>query len=49
MQVTGQNEAVCKMAVDNCTPSINIPMTTIRHIAKAMTELGIQDRDITAK
>ena len=47
MQVTGQSEAVCKMAVENCTPSINIPINTIRHISKAMTELGIQDRDIT--
>ena len=45
--MTGQNEAVCKMAVANCTPSINIPMNTIRHISKAMTELGIQDRDVT--
>jgi ABC-type nitrate/sulfonate/bicarbonate transport system substrate-binding protein len=47
-QVTGQNEAVAQMAVANCTPSIDIPMGTIRSIAKAMYELGIQNRDVSA-
>ena len=48
MEVTGQNEAVCRMAVDNCTPSLDIPMSTIRKISDSMTELGIQDRNVTA-
>jgi ABC-type nitrate/sulfonate/bicarbonate transport system substrate-binding protein len=47
-QVTGQGEEVAKMAVANCTPSVDIPMGTIRSIAKAMYELGIQNRDVTA-
>jgi ABC-type nitrate/sulfonate/bicarbonate transport system substrate-binding protein len=48
MKVTGQSEAVAKMAVDNCTPSVNIPIKTIQQISKAMYELGIQNRDVTA-
>ena len=36
------------MAVDNCTPSLDIPMSTIRKISDSMTELGIQDRNVTA-
>jgi ABC-type nitrate/sulfonate/bicarbonate transport system substrate-binding protein len=47
-EVTGQGEAVAKMAVANCTPSIDIPMSTIRSIAKAMYELGIQNRDVSS-
>lgn len=47
MQVTGQSEAIAEMAVDNCTPSVDIPMATIRQISKAMYELGIQNRDVT--
>lgn len=46
-KVTGQGPAVAKMAVANCTPSIEIPIKTIRQISKAMYELGIQDRDVT--
>jgi ABC-type nitrate/sulfonate/bicarbonate transport system substrate-binding protein len=46
-EVTGQSEAVAKLAVENCTPSIDIPATTLRGIAKAMYELNIQNRDVT--
>jgi ABC-type nitrate/sulfonate/bicarbonate transport system substrate-binding protein len=46
-EVTGQSQEVATLAVDNCTPSIDIPATTIRGIAKAMYELGIQNRDVT--
>jgi ABC-type nitrate/sulfonate/bicarbonate transport system substrate-binding protein len=48
MKVTGQSEAVAKLAVSNCTPSVDIPMKTIQQISKAMYELGIQNRDVTA-
>lgn len=48
MKVTGQSEAVAKMAVDNCQPLVDIPMGTIRQISKAMYELGIQKGDVTA-
>lgn len=45
--VTGQSEQVAKMAVENCTPSVDIPATTVRGIARAMYELNIQNRDVT--
>jgi ABC-type nitrate/sulfonate/bicarbonate transport system substrate-binding protein len=46
--VTGQNKAVATKAVDNCFPSVDIPMKTLRQIAKAMYELGVQSRDVSA-
>jgi len=47
-QFTGQTEAVARLAVDNCTPSLDIPIDTIRRISTAMYEFGIQNRDVTA-
>lgn len=47
-RVTGQSKAVATMAVSNCYPSVDIPMKTLRQIAKAMYELGIQPRDVSA-
>lgn len=44
--VTGQSEAVAAAAVANCSPSLDIPMQTIRQISTAMFELGIQNRDV---
>jgi ABC-type nitrate/sulfonate/bicarbonate transport system substrate-binding protein len=45
-RVTGQTKAVATMAVNNCYPSVDIPMKTLRQIAQAMYELGIQKRDV---
>ncbi len=47
-EVTGQGEEVANMAIANCTPSLDIPMTTLRDISKAMYELNILERDVTA-
>jgi ABC-type nitrate/sulfonate/bicarbonate transport system substrate-binding protein len=48
-KVTGQSKAVATMAVDNCYPSVDIPMKTLNQIAKAMNELGILNRDVTSE
>jgi len=45
-QFTGQTEAVAKLAIDNCTPSLDIPIDTIRKISTAMYDAGIHNRDV---
>jgi ABC-type nitrate/sulfonate/bicarbonate transport system substrate-binding protein len=45
-QFTGQTEAVAKLAIDNCTPSLDIPVDTIRKISTAMYDAGIHNRDV---
>jgi len=49
MNVIDQSAAVAKMAVDNCQPSVGIPMGAIRQISKARYELGIQKDAVTAE
>ncbi len=45
-QFTGQTETVAKLAVENCTPSLDIPLDTIRKISTAMYDAGIHNRDV---
>jgi ABC-type nitrate/sulfonate/bicarbonate transport system substrate-binding protein len=45
-QFTGQTEAVAKLAVENCSPSLDIPIETIRKISTAMYDAGIHNRDV---
>jgi NitT/TauT family transport system substrate-binding protein len=45
-QFTGQTEAVAKLAIANCTPSLDIPIDTIRKISTAMYDAGIHNRDV---
>lgn len=45
-QFTGQTEAVAKLAVENCSPSLDIPVETIRKISTAMYDAGIHNRDV---
>lgn len=45
-QFTGQTEAVATLAVENCTPSVDIPIDTIRKISTAMYDAGIHNRDV---
>jgi ABC-type nitrate/sulfonate/bicarbonate transport system substrate-binding protein len=47
-QFTGQTEAVAKLAVENCTPSHDIPIDTIRQISTAMYDAGIHNRDVAS-
>jgi ABC-type nitrate/sulfonate/bicarbonate transport system substrate-binding protein len=47
-QFTGQTEAVAKLAVENCTPSLEIPIDTIRKISTAMYDFGVHNRDVAA-
>jgi len=47
-QFTGQTEAVARLAVENCTPSLDIPLGTIRRISTAMYDAGIHNRDVGA-
>lgn len=45
-QFTGQSEAVVKLAIENCTPSLDIPLDTIRKISTSMYDVGIHNRDV---
>jgi len=45
-QFTGQTEAVAKLAIENCSPSVDIPIDTIRKISTAMYDANIHNRDV---
>ncbi|WP_431282281.1 ABC transporter substrate-binding protein [Humitalea sp. 24SJ18S-53] len=48
MRVTGQTREIATLAVENVSPSWQMPMNTIRAISKAVYELGLEDRDVSS-